>query len=304
MTPHINLNPANPIIKHKFTADPTAVLKEDSVYLYTGHDQAPIGMTDYVMEEWLCFSSTDLKRWTEHAVPLMAKDFQWSSGGAYATKMIHHAGKFYWYVAVKDAVMGGTSIGVAVSTRPADGFIDARGTALITMDMLPGSNTNEKANLDPSVLIDDDGAAYIFWGNKQCYYARLARDLISLDGEIQAVDLPGFEEGSHLHKRNGWYYLSYGFGMPEKVAYAMSRSIHGPWMFKDILNEIAGNCQTNRPCMLDFRGRSYFFYHNGALVNGDSYHRSVCIERLYYNDDDTMKRVIMTSEGIQGSPEG
>ncbi|WP_246269627.1 family 43 glycosylhydrolase [Chitinophaga oryzae] len=212
--------------------------------------------------------------------------------------MTHHAGKFYWYVAVKDAATGGTAIGVAVSAQPTGGFIDARGTALITMEMLPGGATNEKANLDPSVLVDDDGTAYIFWGNQQCYYAKLAPDLVNLEGDIQAVDLPGFEEGSHLHKRNGWYYLSYGFGMPEKVAYAMSRSIHGPWIFKGILNEIAGNCQTNRPCVLDFKGKSYFFYHNGALPDGDSYHRSVCIDKLYYNDDDTMQRVIMTSEGI------
>lgn len=297
MTTHIIAAPANPIIKHKFTADPTAIVVEDTVYLYTGHDQAPIGKNDYVMEEWLCFSSTDLKHWTEHTVPLRPKDFQWSSGGAYATKMVHHAGKFYWYVAVKDAA-GGTAIGVAVSAQPTGGFTDARGTALITMDMLPESTGNEKANLDPSVLIDDDGAAYIFWGNRQCYYAKLGADLISLEGEIRAVDLPDFEEGSHLHKRNGWYYLSYGFGMPEKVAYAMSQSIHGPWIFKGILNEIAGNCQTNRPCILDFKGKSYFFYHNGALANGDSYHRSVCIDWLYYNEDDSLKRVVMTSEGL------
>lgn len=295
---HINAAPANPIIRHKFTADPTTIVFEDTVYLYTGHDQAPVGKNDYVMEEWLCFSSTDLMHWTEHAVPLKAKDFRWSSGGAYATKMVHHAGEFYWYVAVKDAATGGTAIGVAVSAQPTGGFIDARGTALITMEMLPGGATNEKANLDPSVLVDDDGTAYIFWGNQQCYYAKLAPDLVNLEGDIQAVGLPGFEEGSHLHKRNGWYYLSYGFGMPEKVAYTMSRSIHGPWIFKGILNEIAGNCQTNRPCVLNFKGKSYFFYHNGALQDGDSYHRSVCIDKLYYNDDDTMQRVIMTSEGI------
>ena len=299
MTTRVNINSGNPIIKHKFTADPTAIVFENEVYLYTGHDQAPIGSADYVMEEWLCFSSADLVIWKEHPVPLRAKDFKWSSGGAYATKMIHHKGQFYWYVAVKDAQGRGTSIGVAVSSDPAFDFKDARGAALITMDMLPGNVNNEKANLDPSVLIDDDGSAYIFWGNQQCYYAKLGPDIISLEGEIRRVDLPGFEEGAHLHKRNGWYYLSFGFGMPEKVAYAMSRSIHGPWVFKGILNEIAGNCQTNRPCILDFKGETYFFYHNGALANGDSYHRSVCIDRLYYNDDDAMKRVIMTSEGVR-----
>ncbi|MCF6405464.1 glycoside hydrolase family 43 protein [Chitinophaga filiformis] len=296
---HSALVPANPIIKHKFTTDPTAIVFDNVVYLYTGHDQAPIGVEDYVMEEWLCFSSPDLIHWTEHAVGLRAKDFKWSSGGAFASKMIYNEGRFYWYVAVKHAGIGGTAIGVAVSDQPTGGFKDARGAALISMDMLPNSDTNEKANLDPTVLVDDDGAAYIFWGNQRCYYAKLGPDLISLEGGIHTIDLPGFEEGSHLHKRNGWYYLSYGFGMPEKVAYAMSRSIHGPWTFKGILNEIAGNCQTNRPCILDFKGESYFFYHNGALENGGSHHRSVCIDRLFYNDDNTIKRVIMTSEGVQ-----
>jgi hypothetical protein len=86
---------------------------------------------------------------------------------------------------------------------------------------------------------------------------------------------------------------------PEKVAYAMSRNINGPWQFKGILNEIAGNCQTNRPAIIDYNGRSYFIYHNGALKDGGSHRRSVCIDYLYYNADDSMKRVIMTTEGVE-----
>jgi hypothetical protein len=91
--------------------------------------------------------------------------------------------------------------------------------------------------------------------------------------------------------------------MPEKVAYAMSRNINGPWEFKGILNEIAGNCDTKRPVILDFKGKSYFIYHNGALKNGGSHRRSVCIEYLYYNGDGTIKRVVMTSEGVNASNE-
>jgi hypothetical protein len=87
--------------------------------------------------------------------------------------------------------------------------------------------------------------------------------------------------------------------MPEKVAYAISRNIDGPWEFKGILNEIAGNCETNRAAILDFRGQSYFIYHNGTLINGGSHRRSVCIDYLYYNPDGTMKPVIMTSQGVK-----
>ncbi|ULT40787.1 family 43 glycosylhydrolase [Niabella defluvii] len=127
---------------------------------------------------------------------------------------------------------------------------------------------------------------------------QLTSNLLGLEGEIKEVDLPGFEEGAHIHQRNGWYYLSYGYGMPEKVAYAMSRSIHGPWEFKGILNEIAGNCETNRPCIIDFNDQTYFFYHNGALKDGGIHRRSVCVDKLFYNPDGTMKRVIMTTEGV------
>jgi beta-xylosidase len=292
------LSTGNPIIRNKFTADPTALVCNNTVYIYTGHDQAPVGVEAYVMNDWLCFSSTDMINWREHPIPLKATDFSWASGKAYASKVIAHNGKFYWYVAVNHASIPGSAIGVAEAKTPTGPFVDARGSALITLDMLPPTN-NEKANLDPSVIVDDDGRAYIFWGNGICYYAKLKENLVGLDGPIRTLNLPGFEEGAHIHKRHGWYYLSYGYQMPEKVAYAMSHSIDGPWEFKGILNELAGNCETNRPAILDFKDKSYFIYHNGALKNGGSHRRSVCIDYLYYNPDGTMKRVVMTSEGVQ-----
>jgi len=290
----------NPIIKHKYSCDPTALVYNDTVYMITGHDEAPAGTEDYVMNDWLCFSSRDMVQWKEHPVPFKAKDFSWSRGDAYASKLIERNGKFYFYAAVSHATISGKAIGVAVSSNAVGPFYDERGTALITQDMLPPTN-NQLANLDPSVLIDDDGQAYIFWGNKTCYYARLSRNMIELEGTIKTIDLPGFEEGAHLHKRKGLYYLCYGYEMPEKVAYAMSRSIEGPWEFKGILNEIAGNCETNRPCIIDFKGKSYFIYHNGALKAGGSHRRSVCIDYLFYNADDTIMRVIMTSEGVHAA---
>jgi beta-xylosidase len=168
---------------------------------------------------------------------------------------------------------------------------------LITGEMTKASE--EFVNIDPAVLVDDDGQAHLFWGRGQCFRARLRANMIELDGAIEAVEFPGFCEGSHLHKRDGWYYFTYGYGMPERVAYVMSRRIEGPWEFKGILNELAGNCETNRPAIIDFKGKSYFFYHNGALKNGGSHRRSVCVDYLHYNADGTMKRVVMTSEGVE-----
>jgi beta-xylosidase len=254
----------NPIIKHKFTADPTVIVHDDTVYLYTGRDEALKGEASYSMNEWLCFSSRDLVNWKEHPHPLKPTDFTWASGDAYASKVIHAHNRFYWYVAVSHAEIEGKAIGVAESEEPMGSFKDARGSALITHDMIPGP-AGEKANLDPTVLVDDDGRGYIFWGNGRCYFAKLKEDLLELDGPVSTLELPGFSEGAHIHKRNSWYYLSYGYEFPEKVAYAMSRSIYGPWEFKGILNEIPGNCETNRPCIVDFHGKTYFFYHNGGL---------------------------------------
>lgn len=288
----------NPVIQHKFACDPTAVVVGDTVFLYTGHDEAPAGVDQYIMNHWLVFSSNDLLNWVEHPVPLRATDFDWASGDAYASKVIIRDNQYYWFVSVSHGQKKGKAIGLAVATSPTGPFHDAIGHALITHDMLPAAK-DEKANLDPSVIIDDEGSIHMFWGNGMCYYARLRTDLSGVDGDVITIDLPHFEEGSHVHKRNDWYYLSYGYGMPEKVAYAMSKSINGPWDFKGIINDVPHNCITNRPCIIDFKGESYFIYHNGALPDGSSHRRSICIDKLFYNSDNTIQKIEMTTRGVR-----
>jgi beta-xylosidase len=297
MATTVNNGYGNPIIKHIYTADPTAIEHDGSVYLYTGHDEPPPGVDDYAMNDWLCFSSKDMVNWKEHGAPLRATDFAWAKGDAYASQVIERNGKFYWYVAVSHATIAGKAIGVAVADNPQGPFTDAIGKALITNETIgvPGEN---KINLDPTVIIDDDNQAYLFWGNAQCYYVKLQENMTDLAGPIQKIALPEFTEGAYVYKRNGWYYLLYGYSFPEKVAYAMSRSIDGPWEFKGIINEIAGNCKTNSPAILDFKGNTYFIYHNGGLPEGGSHRRSVCIDYLYFNADGTIKKIIMTSEGV------
>jgi beta-xylosidase len=153
----------NPIITNKFTTDPTALVYGDKVYLYTGHDAPPDGVEDYVMNDWLCFSSEDLITWVEHPLPLKATDFKWASGDAFASRVIQYNGRFYWFVSVTHKEIEGKAIGLAVADDPAGPFSDALGRALITHDMLPASKS-ELANLDPSVIIDHDGQPYMFLG--------------------------------------------------------------------------------------------------------------------------------------------
>jgi beta-xylosidase len=289
----------NPIIKHKFTADPAAMVYNNTVYLYTGHDEAATGQARYVMHDWTCFTSTDLIHWKEHPTPLHVKNFEWAKGDAWASQVIEKNKKFYWYVAVEHKSVHGKAIGVAVADNPLGPFKDAIGKALITNDMTKDTRISWD-DIDPSVFTDDDGQTYLFWGNTSLRYAKLKDNMIEFDGGFKTIALPHFTEAPWIHKRSGWYYLSYAYEFPEKIAYAMSRNINGPWQYKGIINEIAGNSNTNHQAIIDYKGKSYFIYHNGALAaDAGSFHRSVCIDNLYYNKDGTIKRIIMTSEGVK-----
>lgn len=289
----------NPIITDKYTGDPAAMVHNNTVYLYAGHDEAPAGQERYVMNEWLVYSSTNMLDWKEYPVPLKAKDFAWAKGDAWASQVIERDGKFYWYVAVEHGSIHGKAIGVAVSDSPTGPFKDAKGSAIITNDMTKDTDISWD-DIDPTVYIDDDGQAYMYWGNRVCYYIKLKKNMIEQDGPIVKVDLPNYTEAPWIHKHKDWYYLSYAYEFPEKIAYAMSRKITGPWEFKGILNEVAGNSNTNHQAIIDFKGKSYFIYHNGSIpTNGGSYRRSVCIDELKYNSDGTMKRIIMTTEGLK-----
>lgn len=291
----------NPIINHAYTADAAALVVGDSLYLYTGHDEAPAKESRYVMHEWLCFSTADMVHWKAHPSPLNVKAFSWAKGDAWASQVIEKNGKYYWFVAVEHATIKGKAIGVAVSDKPTGPFVDALGKALVTNDMTTETKISWD-DIDPTVFTDKDGSTYILWGNTTLKQARLKENMIELDGSYKLINLPKFTEAPWVHYRKGWYYLSYAYEFPEKIAYAMSHSINGPWEYKGILNEIAGNSNTNHQAIIEFKGNWYFIYHNGALTpDAGSYHRSVCIDRLYYNEDGTMKRVVMTSEGVGGS---
>ena len=116
---------------------------------------------------------------------------------------------------------------------------------------------------------------------------------------VPVMNLPRYTEAPWIHKNKDWYYLSYASEFPEKIVYAISKKVTGPWEYKGVLNEIAGNSNTNHQSIVKFKGKWYFVYHNGgADVHGGSFRRSVCIDQLYYNKNGTMKRVQMTTEGV------
>lgn len=301
------LHAANPIITNVFTADPAAMVHGDTVYLYTGHDEANPNQ-HYVMRDWLCFSSKDMKNWTPQGSPLSTRDFAWAAGDAWASQVIEKNGKFYWYAAVQhDQKHPGKAIGVAVSDSPSGPFKDAKGSALVTNDMTKATGISWD-DIDPTVFTDSDGTSWLFWGNQKCYYAKLKPNMIELDGPIGVIpddQVKGYTEAPWIHKRGNLYYLSYATGFPEKISYSTATSLSGPWTPRGVLAEVAGNSNTIHQAVIEFKGRWYFIYHNGALQNpneGGSFRRSVCVDYLDYNPDGTMKRVVQSSEGTDQPP--
>ena len=180
----IELPNGNPIIKNKFTADPAAMVSNGKIYIYTGHDEAPNREQRYVMNDWLVFSSSDMKTWTEHPVPLKVTDFTWAKGDAWASQTIERNGKFYWYVAVEHGTISGKSIGVAVADNPIGPFKDAKGSAIITNDM-----TNHHA------IVDFKGKSYFVYHNgalspdAASFHRSVCVDELkyNLDGTIQKI---------------------------------------------------------------------------------------------------------------------
>jgi len=285
----------NPVIQTLYTADPFPMVHEGVCYLYTDHDEDVTVNNFYTMNDWKCYSSKDMVNWTDHGTVLSYKSFSWGQGDAWAGQCIYRNGKFYMYVPLTRANGGGAKvIGVAVSTSPTGPFTDALGKPLVA--------NNGAQDIDPSVFIDTDGQAYLYWGNGNLYYVKLNQDMISYSGSVITVNPKptSYVEGPWFYKRNSLYYMVYaGMGSgSENIGYATSSGPTGPWTSKGTIMPTQGNSFTNHPAVVDFMGNSYFFYHNGALPGGGSYKRSVCIEPFKYNADGTIPAMTMTTAGV------
>lgn len=293
----------NPIIQTSYTADPAPMVWGDRLYLYTSHDED--GSTWFTMNDWKLYSTEDMVNWTEHPMPLSYKTFDWAGGDAWAAQCVERDGKFYMYVPVTDR-KGDTAIGVAVADSPYGPFYDPIGKPLVQA---------EWGNIDPTVMVDDDGQAYLYWGNPNCFYVKLNEDMISYSGDIVRVPMTEeafgkregdpqratlYEEGPWLYKRGELYYLFFAAGpIPEHLGYATSDSPEGPWKNGGTLMPTAGRSFTNHPGVADFKGNTYLFYHNGALPGGDGFNRSVCVVPLKFNADGSIPVVEMDDRGIQ-----
>ncbi|MEK5253530.1 family 43 glycosylhydrolase [Paenibacillus sp. FSL F4-0125] len=294
----------NPVVQTIYTADPAPLVVGDTVYLYTGHDED--GSTYFTMNEWRVYSSTDMVNWTDHGSPLSYKTFSWAKGDAWAGHAIERNGKFYYYATVTSSALGRPVIGVAVSDSPTGPFVDALGYPLVA---------SAWGDIDPVAYIDEDGQAYLYWGNPELKYVKLNPDMISYDKNVGIVTVPltteGFgkrtgnaskltlyEEGPWFYKHGDLYYMVYAAGgIPEYISYSTSNSPTGPWTYRGVIMSTQGKSFTNHPGVIDFKGHSYFFYHNGALPGGGGFTRSVAVEEFNYNPDGTFPVINMTTQG-------
>lgn len=305
------LNTGNPLFRSAFTADPATLVVGDTLYVFTGHDECYEdsigyeGKYGFNITNWMLFSTTDMQTWTEHGVIMRPTDFSYGIGEAWASQCIEKDGKYYFFTSLQAGEPYNSKVvGVAVSDSPKGPFVDAIGKPLITDDMTDNGARGWWNDFDPTPLIASDGTPWLCWGNGTCFLVKLNQDMISLAEEIRIVDLPNYVEGPWLLEKDGWFYIIYvSMGTDrETISYAMSRSMEGPW---EPMGEITGmpeNSFTIHPAVCQFKGKWYFFYHNGALelngYKGSGGRRSVCVEPLSFDADGKIMPVSQTLRGV------
>lgn len=289
----------NPIISGQFTADPTARVFNGKIYVYPSHDiKAPEGQRQdwFCMEDYHVFSSEDLVNWTDHGMILSQDDVPWVKPKSYsmwAPDCVEKNGRYYFYFPSTPTNGRGFGIGVAVGNSPEGPF-------------RPMWRPIEGiAGIDPGVLIDDDGQAYIYWGGVQ--QAKLKDNMMELATKPERVnDLPqkGLKEGPFPFKRNGKYYLTFPWAKDstEVLAYCMADQPLGPWKFMGVfMDESPTGCWTNHHSIVEYKGQWYIFYHHNDYSPEFDKNRSARIDTIGFNPDGTIIKVIPTLRGVGNS---
>jgi hypothetical protein len=302
----VDLEPSgNPIFTDAWTCDPAPLVVGNRLYVYTGEDiykdGENIGLPgNYNIADWRVYSTDDMVHWRSHGVKLRPEDFpDGKKGIAWAAQCIQKGDKFYWYVTY-NTPQGGQCVGVAIGDTPVGPFVPHPKPLVVDSDT-PGRGWND---IDPTVLIDDDGTAWLAWGQNS-YIAKLKDNMTEIDGEITDLKLQRYIEGPWLYKRNGLYYNIYagsGGRGGECINYSTAENPRGPWTFRGQVTGAAENSFTIHPGVVDYKGHTYLFYHNGKLdrdgQKGQSLRRSVCVDELFFNEDGTIKEVKQTKEAI------
>lgn len=315
------VTPNEPIVKHIYTADPSAHVFNGKIYIYPSHDLDQVMQSNnngdqYNMEDYHILSLDDFNSpCVDHGEALHVKDVPWASKQMWAPDAAYKNNKYYFYFPARDKE-GNFKIGVAVSESPTGPFAPEK-------DPIPGS-----FSIDPAVFVDDDDKAYMYYGglwggqlekwttgsfNPQGkepaatkpalgpMVAELSDDMLTFKetpAEVSIVDKDGnpilagdefrrYFEGPWMHKYNGTYYLSYSTGTTHYLVYATSGSPKGPFVYQGrILNPVVG--WTTHHSIIEFEGKWYLFYHDSSLSGGADNKRCVKYTELTYNEDGTI----------------
>ena len=201
---------------------------------------------------------------------------------------------------------------MAICDSPAGPFV-ALGHPIIT-----DSPTGHGQQIDVDVFTDPaSGKSYLYWGNGYMAGAELNDDMISIKKETITVMTPeggtlqdyAYREAAYVFYRNGLYYFMWSVddtGSPNyHVAYGTGNSPLGPIqvakepiiLIQSPKDEIYGPAHCSVLQVPDKKGSWFIVYHRinkEYLKHGPGWHREVCIDRLEFNKDGTIKQVIPT----------
>lgn len=291
------LNPIAP--PGVFIADPEVRQMPDGrVYVYGSRDEPG---NAWCSRSYDVLSSSDLVDWHveqfSFATMGMGKQTDYTEAILYAPDCIHHDGKYYLYYCLAGGDTDGGE-GVAVADSPYGPFVHGRAIAGIH-------------GIDPSIFIDDDGQAYLFWGQGHARGAKLNKDMTAIEGEVHdnlvTYDEHFFNEGSSVRKRNGIYYFVYGSHSQHghsncaTLDYATATSPFGPYTYRGVIIDNWGsgrNLVNNHGCITEINGQWYVAYHRPTHATSSM--RKACLEPITFNPDGTINQVEMTTQGIGG----
>jgi arabinoxylan arabinofuranohydrolase len=295
----------NPLVPFRSSTDPDVSVWDGVVWMYCSqdHQKQPGDSGSYDnMDGYHAFSSSDLVHWTDHGEVMHSRDVPWGKKGwMWAPGAARKDGKYYLYYPHKD-LEDVWRIGVAIGDTPAGPFKDI------------GKPIEGIKGIDPKIFIDDDGQAYLY--NNSASVAKLKPNMIELaEAPSKIVYGPPsvmedvqkrFGEGSFMHKRNGKYYYSYtNFKNknPLQGYYAIGDSPYGPFEWKGAFAPKPSEAQ-NHHSIIEFKGQWYFFYHINTpmaqrqAMGWNGGRRIACFDRLYYNEDGTIKMIQHTTDWI------
>ena len=309
---------SKPLVSHMYTADPSAHVFNNKIYIYPSHDiDAGIPFNDngdhFGMEDYHVLSMDEINgKTTDNGVALQVKDVPWAERQMWAPDAAFKNGKYYLFFPAKKA-NGIFQIGVAVSNSPTGPFV-------AEPEAIKGSYT-----IDPAVFEDEDGSYYMYfggiWGGQLQKYrnnkfaednelpsanepgllpiiAKMTDDLLQFTEEpkeIKILDENGdlllegdndrrFFEASWIHKYKGKYYFSYSTGDTHFICYAIGDSPYGPFTYQGkILNPVVG--WTSHHSICEFEEKWYLFYHDSSLSKGITHLRSIKVAEITYRED-------------------